>query len=152
MVSKRIIYTSLLIIWMVVIFMFSNQNGKESKSVSDKVTSNVIDAVEVVTKDDVSDDKRNNIIKDSRFVVRKLAHFSLYFILGILSYLTISSYNISNRVIVYSLLLCFLYACSDEIHQMFSDGRTFRILDIFIDTMGESISNFICLYFINRRV
>lgn len=152
MVSKRIIYTTLLIIWMIVIFMFSNQNGKESKSVSDKVTSNVIDAVEVVTKDDVSDDKRNNIIKDSRFVVRKLAHFSLYFILGILSYLTISSYNISNRVIVYSLLLCFLYACSDETHQMFSDGRTFRILDIFIDTMGASISNFICLYFVNRRV
>ena len=141
---KKIILTSLLIIWMIVIFMFSNQNATKSESTSDKVASTVIDTVEVVTKEEITEDKKEILIEDTKFVVRKTAHFTLYFILGLLAYLTLSSYSI-KKIVIFSILFCFLYACSDEIHQMFLDGRTGKILDVFIDIMGSVVGICLCL-------
>lgn len=138
MKTKRIIYTTLLLIWMLVIFLFSNQNADNSQSTSDRVANFIIDVVEVITNKDISDDDRNSFIEDSSFIIRKTAHFTIYFILGILTYLTLASYQISNKII-FSIIFCLLYACSDEIHQMFSDGRTFKLLDILIDSIGASI-------------
>lgn len=135
---KKIIYTILLIIWMVVIFLFSNQNAAKSESISDKVTSGVIDIAETITNQEVKNEKRSTLIEETRFFIRKSAHFTLYFILGILTYLTFSSYSIKNPIL-YSISFCFLYAGSDEIHQIFSDGRTAKLLDVFIDTIGASI-------------
>ena len=42
---KKIIYSTLLIIWMVIIFMFSNQNAKTSQATSDKIASDIVDTV-----------------------------------------------------------------------------------------------------------
>ena len=86
---KRIIYTILLIIWLVIIFMFSNQNARNSQSSSDKVASTIIDTVETVTNQEITEEKKSNLIEDTRFLIRKCAHFTLYFILGILIYLTL---------------------------------------------------------------
>ena len=36
------------------------------------------------------------------------------------------------------ILLCMLYACSDEIHQSFVLNRSGRIEDVFLDTVGAS--------------
>ena len=141
---KKIILTSLLIIWMIVIFMFSNQNATKSESTSDKVASTIIDTVEVVTKEEITEDKKEILIEDTKFVVRKTAHFTLYFILGLLAYLTLKSYSI-KKIVIFSILFCFLYACSDEIHQMFLDGRTGKILDVFIDTIGSVVGIYLCL-------
>lgn len=38
--------------------------------------------------------------------------------------------------LLFSILFCFIYACSDEIHQLFLSGRSARILDTFIDSIG----------------
>ena len=135
---KRIIYTTLLIIWMLIIFLFSNQNGNNSESTSNKVANFIIDVVEIITNKDISEDDRNSFVEDSRFIIRKTAHFTIYFVLGILTCLTLTSYQINNRII-FGIMFCLLYACSDEIHQMFSNGRTFKLLDILIDTVGASI-------------
>ena len=51
---KRIIYTTLLIIWMLIIFLFSNQNGNNSESTSNKVANFTIDVVEVITNKEIS--------------------------------------------------------------------------------------------------
>lgn len=145
---KRIIYTILLIIWLVIIFMFSNQNARNSQSSSDKVASTIIDTVETVTNQEITEEKKSNLIEDTRFLIRKCAHFTLYFILGILIYLTLTNYSISKSVL-YSIIFCFLYACSDEVHQMFLDGRTPKVMDILIDTIGGSISVGLC-YFVEK--
>lgn len=148
MKTKRIITTVLLIIWMIIIFMFSNQTATKSESTSDKVASTVIDTVQTVTNQEITKEKRNDLIENTRFLIRKCAHFTLYFILGVLAYLTLTSYS-DSRPVIYLIIFCFLYACSDEIHQMFLDGRTAKILDISIDTLGSSISIGLC-YFIER--
>ena len=105
---KRVIYTILLIIWMLVIFLFSNQTASKSQSASDKVASDIVDVVEVVTKNDIKESKKESIIENTRFIVRKTAHFTLYFILGIIVYLLLTSYNV-KRPILYSILFCLLY-------------------------------------------
>ena len=136
---KRVIYTILLIIWMLVIFLFSNQTASKSQSASDKVASDIVDVVEVVTKNDIKESKKESIIENTRFIVRKTAHFTLYFNLGIIVYLLLTSYNV-KRPILYSILFCLLYACSDEIHQLFSSGRTAKVMDVCIDTFGSSVA------------
>ena len=72
---KRIIYLILVIIWMIVVFRFSNQNGTKSQGSSDIITNKIVE---------ISDDYFALDIKSSEdtisFVVRKLAHFSIYFL------------------------------------------------------------------------
>ena len=124
---------------MLVIFLFSNQTASKSQSASDKVASDIVDVVEVVTKNDIKESKKESIIENTRFIVRKTAHFTLYFILGIIVYLLLTSYNV-KMPILYSILFCLLYACSDEIHQLFSSGRTAKVMDVCIDTFGSSVA------------
>ena len=143
MPTKRIIYTLLLIIWMIVIFMFSNETGKTSKTTSDKITRTTINVVTDVTNKKITKKEEDKIVKNTRLIVRKLAHFTLYFILGVLVYLTFRSYGISKNIIIYSIGFCLIYAISDEIHQLYTNGRSFKILDILIDTFGSVTSIFI---------
>lgn len=135
---KKIIYPILLISWMTVIFCFSNQNGVKSQGLSDNLINKVID----ISNNNMSKSNRRKIISNVSFLIRKLAHFTEYLILGILIYLVISVYGL-KKVILFSILFIFIYACSDEIHQLFSDGRSAKVLDVFIDTIGGSTGIFL---------
>jgi VanZ family protein len=117
--------------------MFSNQKSVNSLKISDNLTKNTINTVSKVTKKEVKNESK--VIRDSRFIVRKTAHFTLYFILGVLIYLTLTEYGINKHLIIFCILFCFIYAISDEIHQLLTHDRTFRKLDILIDTIGSSI-------------
>lgn len=145
---KKLIYTVLLIMLLLVIFLFSNQTANKSQSTSDKVASGIVDIVETVTKNEIKKDKRESIIENTRFLVRKTAHFTLYFILGIIVYLLFASYGV-KKIVFYSIIFCFLYACGDEVHQLFLDGRTAKILDVCIDTCGSSLA-VICLFHLQK--
>lgn len=68
-------------------------------------------------------------------IVRKFAHFTEYFILGILSINMINSYGKRWYVAV---IICVLYAISDEMHQLFVSGRSCQITDILIDSLGST--------------
>ena len=67
-------------------------------------------------------------------IIRKLAHFIEYFILGILVINFITRYH---KKIIIAILLCIIYATSDEIHQIFVPGRSCQIIDIMIDSLGS---------------
>ena len=127
---KKIISTVILVLWMVLIFMFSNQNAVTSQRLSNKVTGKKI-----------SNDRRQELIENNRFMVRKMAHFTLYFVLGILIYTTLASYGIPKNKLIYSIILCFIFSLLDEFHQLFSLGRTSRMFDVFIDTSGSIVSS-----------
>ena len=133
---KRIISTILLIVWMLIIFMLSNESSVVSQNKSDKVTSTIIE----ITNKDISNTKKEDIISNNRFLIRNGAHFILYFILGILVVITLKTYNVNRNIILCSILMCLMYSISDEIHQLFTSGRTFKVLDILLDTMASSLS------------
>ena len=130
--------------------MFSNQTASKSQSTSDKVASDIVDVVETVTKNEIKKDKKENIIENTRFLVRKTAHFTLYFILGIIVYLLFTSYGV-KKILFYSILFCFLYSCSDEIHQLFIFGRSGELRDVLIDFIGSLLGVMIAYKFYKRK-
>lgn len=131
----------LAIIWMGVIFMFSAQVSDESKSSSNKVTSAVVNTVISIKKENISEEKRQKIIEDKTFIVRKTAHFTEYFILGLILILYLQTKEkLTTKYIILAIIFCVLYATSDEIHQLFVDGRSCKIMDILIDTCGSSLA------------
>ena len=44
-----------------------------------------------------------------------------------------------KRTFIFAIILCILYAISDEIHQHFIPGRSGDLLDVGIDTMGSCL-------------
>lgn len=110
------------VLWMSVIFVMSSFNANESSE-----QSNII--VELI----VSIFNFNNIELIS-LIVRKLAHFIEYFILGLLVFNMIRCYD---KKIYIAIIICILYAVSDEIHQLFVVGRSCKIMDMLIDSMGS---------------
>lgn len=78
------------------------------------------------------------------FIVRKLAHFLEYTGLSLL--FNISLYQTrKKKTLVIATLLASLYAVSDEIHQLFVDGRSCQISDWAIDTAGAILGTIVFL-------
>jgi VanZ family protein len=136
------------IIWMAVIFNFSAQVAVQSNQLSTNVTEVVVKTVEkVAPKAELNVDTLNHVI-------RKNAHFFCYLVLGIL---TINAFQRSQfklpKSILFSFLLCVLYAISDEIHQMYVPGRGAQIKDVLIDSLGAIVGLLIycfVIYIVNR--
>lgn len=137
----------LLILWMLLIYWFSNQAGNLSGEMSSGLISWIVSTVEKLLSISLDTDK---IIAVFAFLVRKIAHFSLYFVLGILWMSLLKEYNISiGRQLVYAILFCLIYACSDEFHQLFIPGRSGNIFDAMIDLLGSLCSIF-PIYLVRR--
>lgn len=142
---KKIILTTILAVLSIIIFMFSNQAGSSSINTSDKFASKVIDKVYEVTNKEITPKEKKKLIIKTRFIVRKIAHFTLYFTLGLIVYLLLLSHNVKHSVIL-SIIICFLFGCVDEIHQYFVPGRTARVYDCIVDTLGSMTSIYL-VYF-----
>lgn len=147
----KVVKICFLVLWMALIFAFSNQKDVESSNVSDGFIDRTVVKIYKIFNENITKEKENEIIEKYTYPIRKLAHYTLYFILGILSFLVVKDYSINKKLIIYSLLICFLYACSDEFHQLFIIGRSARVLDVIIDTFGSfcSISIF---YIFNKKI
>lgn len=147
----KVVKICFLVLWMALIFSFSNQKDVESSNVSDSFIDRTVVKIYKIFNENITKEKENEIIEKYTYPIRKFAHYTLYFILGILSFLVVKDYSINKKLIIYSLLICFLYACSDEFHQLFIIGRSARVLDVIIDTFGSfcSISIF---YIFNKEI
>ena len=137
---RKILRFTSLIIWMAFIFYMSNQNGKISTGQSNFFV-DILRSAGI----DISDSIKEIIT----LIIRKGAHFSEYLILYILFYRTIIMYVNVSKTKYLAVLLVFLYACTDELHQFFIPGRTAAFKDVIIDTSGGCVG-FIILSIINK--
>lgn len=120
--TKNKISLLLVILWMIFIFVMSSFDASSSSNQSNFM-------VDIITSIiNIKDTKLLSLI------IRKLAHFTEYFILGILVINLITKYD---KKIIIAILLCIIYATSDEIHQIFVPGRSCQITDIMIDSLGS---------------
>ena len=125
---KKFINIGLLILWMIIIFVLSNDTGTASSNKSDGIASFISDIISFIDTDTLI------------FIIRKLAHFTEYLILGILFLNVLKDYNVVNtKIVIITILFCFSFAISDEVHQLFIQNRSGKITDILIDTLGSSI-------------
>jgi len=130
---KLIIKYLLVIACMVTIFCFSNQKSEDST----KLSTGVIEKIVTTISKNIDEADVEEIVDKYFVFVRKTAHFLIYLTLGILVANLIIEYQIEfKKVILISLFICFIYACSDEIHQIFVSGRSCELMDILIDSTG----------------
>ena len=127
----------LVIGWMMVIFIFSSQVGEVSNE-NNKFVIYVFNLLGL---------NLNNIFGTlSDFIVRKASHFTEYFILYTLVYRAMNkSKKVDMKIFIASILIVFLYACSDEFHQAFVPGRGPAFRDVMVDTCGGLVA-FLFIY------
>ena len=70
------------------------------------------------------------------FLIRKLTHFSEYFVLTGLWWWALSTKVDARRAVGAALAISIAYAITDEWHQTFVDGRTGTWRDVVIDSAG----------------
>ncbi|MDE6833367.1 MAG: VanZ family protein [Ruminococcus sp.] len=129
---KRKIFIILALAVMVLIFRFSMQNSSESSGISSKVTDFILNKF----VRDLSADKKKNFLEDAEYIIRKLAHFSIYTVLGFCISSAVGRRRILSVGSMITVFIGFIYACSDELHQYFVSGRSCRFTDVIIDTSG----------------
>lgn len=137
MKKKRVITLILIVLWMGLVFFLSQQSADESSELSQGL-------LKIILKIFKLDSKTEFI---TEHIIRKLAHFTLYTLGGMLIYLHINLYNTNtkNKVIL-SHGIGTIYAITDEIHQIFIPGRSGEIRDVLIDSIGVFIGLiFVCI-------
>lgn len=150
---KKIILIILVILWSFLIFYASSRTSSESNSKSKELIYKTSKEVIIITNKlkitniDISNDKYLYTLTNKlNYPLRKCAHATVYFILGILLFILFRCFNISDKKIFFIVLsICFLYSLTDEYHQIYVDGRTAKFIDCLIDTFGTFIG---CLIFI----
>lgn len=146
---RKVIKFILVILCMFTIFMFSSDKDYESSKKSNSV---ILGIADMFSKGNISKTDKNNYIKKYVFIVRKSAHFTIYLILGLLVISLLKEYMIiSWKSILISLLVVFLYACSDEFHQLFVSGRSCEFRDVLIDSSGGLVGSYLYYLFYNLR-
>ncbi|MGM9877840.1 MAG: VanZ family protein [Bacilli bacterium] len=147
---KKYVLLVLIILWMGIIFIFSFKTGSESTKQSDGFISITIGNIVNIFNKNLTNEEKEKIIDIVEVPIRKLAHIIEYFILTILVSLFVNSYKISIKNVVYiTFVICILYSCSDEIHQLFVSDRSGQITDVLIDSIGISI--WLIMFYLYKR-
>ncbi len=134
---------------MITIFSLSSDTGDKSTSKSDRT---IVKIYQFITNKKLSDSEKQVVIDKYVTPVRKGAHFIIYLILGVLVISLIKEYKLLDiKSLLIALIFCFLYACSDEIHQLFVIGRSGEILDVLLDTIGGSCSSYLYFLFKSKK-
>ena len=133
----RIIISGIaVIIWMIVIFIFSAMTGEESGNLSSGLVHALLKNIPSLSESELA-----------HLVVRKLAHMTEY---AILCLLIINlekqiGFKIEIKHILIGIFISCIYAMTDEYHQSFVNERSGNIIDVGIDTIGAVIAGLVVL-------
>lgn len=146
---RKTISIILLLLWMTVIFMFSSSGSVKSNDTSGKVISSAISVKDKVTNNETKPETKKKIVKKLNYSVRKSAHVFEYFVLGVLALNIFDAFNVKRKVL-FAIILCVLYAASDEFHQLFT-GRTASVTDVLLDSAASIVGIYLLSLIFSRR-
>lgn len=133
---NRIFFCKIItLFWICVIFSFSLQPASKSEVLSDGVGQMIL---EYSSEETIEKADSWSLVEWKMFhkLVRKAAHFTEFFILGICMILALDDTKVINKSMI-GILLCMLVASMDESIQLFVPGRAARIMDVMIDSFGS---------------
>ena len=130
----RVLLWGLLIATAVMIFAFSAQEGELSSRLSDWVTDMIIRIVDADYAPATGAEEAG-VVDFVRRLVRKAAHFAEFALLGFLLRMQAGAYGLC-RPTRWCWLAGALYACTDEIHQLFIADRAGMWQDVLLDACG----------------
>ncbi|MBM7836290.1 VanZ family protein [Clostridium sardiniense] len=139
---KKLISWIILIGWMIFIFYMSNQPADVSNGQSDFVL-NLVESLGF----NIS----ASYVDIAITIIRKGAHFTEYLILNLLYFNMLRFYISNKKALIYSIILSFLYASTDEFHQRFVEGRAGKFTDVLIDTSGAATGSIIAFIIIKIK-
>lgn len=141
----RYVYWAMTLAIMVFIFINSSQTAEISSQTSSSFTEKLL-TIFYSDFSDLSEMQRHILISSLQHFIRKAAHFSVFFALAFSCYLALNTYNIKIYIkMLLTVTISVLYALSDEIHQLFSEGRACQFSDIIIDTAGAVCGMFLAV-------
>ena len=163
--SKKILIFILIIVvigWGVVIYKFSDMNTVSSNGNSKNIITVFLERGLDFTNDlgitnsHPNEDKMEHASTLLNSPLRKVMHASVYFVLSFFIMLTINVFKKEKKYLfslLISILLCFIFAMTDEYHQTLVMGRTGQFLDVLIDTTGALLGGlFFGTYFIAYKL
>ncbi len=135
----KVLSLVLVVLCMAGIFWFSAQPAGESSQTSGGITNTVI-SIFFPDYDTWNAEIQQNIFETVDTVIRKLAHFSVYALLGALCMFAASRF-FEKRIVQLSIagVVSVLYAAGDEFHQYFVPGRSCEFRDVCIDAAGACL-------------
>lgn len=151
--KKKIFFSWMLVIICAgFIFFMSSMDANESNEKSKAVINDLVEKSEqknntLEVMDKHSDElKKQQIVNKLNQPLRKVAHASEYFVFILLIIISLKNSGIGGKkIFLIALMICFIYACTDEYHQTFVNGRTGQFTDSLIDTLGGAIG---CVVFL----
>ncbi len=135
---RRYVFLILMILWMVVIFLYSTKDAVESTEDSYAVGMAIGKAV-VPHFEEASPAEQLAFVERVDHPVRKTAHVMEYTLLGFLTAGTFFEFlgtAGTKARLVLSWFVATLYAATDEIHQLYVIGRSGQVLDVCLDSAG----------------
>ena len=132
----------------VTIFWFSAHPAAESTEMSDTVSRLILTLGTKLGFFNGAPAQYADLIELMSFPVRKAAHMTEYLVFyGTVRFglhFTDRTPDTRRRLLA-ALAIVFLYACTDEFHQLFVPGRAGRFTDVLIDCFGVAVVTLICL-------
>lgn len=120
------------------IFALSSQDGGVSAGTSRQFTEILLKTLGLECND--------RTIEIINPVIRKVAHFSVYMLLGFLTMCTCETFKWQKVYkFDFSTMFAFVFACSDELHQRLVPGRSGEFADVCLDTVGAMLGVLIVL-------
>ena len=120
------------------IFALSSQDGGVSAGTSRQFTEILLKTFGLECND--------RTIEIINPVIRKVAHFSVYMLLGFLTMCTCETFKWQKVYkFDFSTMFAFVFACSDELHQRLVPGRSGEFADVCLDTVGAMLGVLIVL-------
>ncbi len=144
------VFFILTLLWMGLIYWFSSNDGAESSDMSGKLLRKLLSVV-IPDWSSKTRAEQRHVIEKVHLLFRKFGHFSEYLVLGVFLHITCTLFRakklkqIKSRQahpilgMIVPALLAFLYACSDEYHQLFVAGRSGEFRDVMIDFSGACL-------------
>lgn len=156
-IKKSLMYLPAVLL-MTVIFWFSSKPAVESSAESSRVVNFVLHSIEYIRGSAFSSIEFANLAEKIHTPIRKLAHMTEYALLAWTIFIPTLFWNkekllerktqikpvtwkllnkkVLRIIFLGSILVVMLYACTDEVHQLFVEGRSGKITDVLIDTCG----------------
>jgi len=133
------------ILVMIIIFSFSSSVADDSSRTSLGLTERVIYVIEHIA--DISIEEGSVAYNTVHHIVRKAGHFLEFMALGC-TFVLPYSLIIKRKWLVFILseMSSVFYACTDEFHQLFVEGRSGNLKDVGIDSTGALVG--VCTGFI----
>ena len=136
--ARKYISFAFMIAIMAMIYSFSAQNAEISGGVSSGLTEKLVAPFTPIPPFTL--EERMEIVYFVSGIIRKLAHFFSYAALSVSTVSFIDCYQRGRKTTVsISLLICLLYAISDEVHQLFVGGRSGQVSDVLLDFCGAIV-------------